>query len=555
MARDGGMKFGSIAIADAEGLILAHSQRAGGRMLKKGRVLSAEDIAGLAANGIAEVTGAYLDVDDLGEDAAADVIAQACCGVSVTAQAAFTGRSNLFSGAYGVMIVDKVRLEKINQIDEAVTIATLAPFSTVEPRRMLATVKIIPFAVPHAVAVQAAALASEGEPLITIAPFRARSVGLVQTVQPDTKESVLDKTAEVIAERLRGLNSSIDGEVRCAHKRDALSSVITGLKIAGRDLILVVGASAITDRRDVIPAAIEAAGGTVEHFGMPVDPGNLLLLGRLDATTPVLGLPGCARSPKFNGVDWVLQRIIADLPLGPTEITAMGSGGLLMDTMARPLPRAEVDRVRDEQSREEDMAPRAPRIAAVLLAAGQSRRMGPLNKLLQVVDGAPMVVCAADALLAAQVESIIVVLGHEAGQVRTVLDGRDITFIENPDYAEGLSTSLRCGLTAIPEDIDAVLICLGDMPRVSAAQINRLIAAFNWLEGRSICLPTHRGKRGNPVLWARQFVMEMMEISGDVGARHLLGEYAELVCEVEMGEDDAVLLDIDTPEALSDATA
>ena len=549
------MKFGPVVIAEAEGLILAHSQRAGGRMLKKGRVLNADDIAELAANGIAEVTGARLDADDLGEDAAADVIARACCGNGVTAQAAFTGRSNLFAGAGGIMTVDKLRLDAINRIDEAVTIATLAPFSVVEPRRMLATIKIIPFAVPNAVAAQAAALAAEGGPLIGIAPFRARSVGLVQTAQPDTKESVLDKTANVIAVRLQGLNSRIDDEVRCAHRTDALAAAIAGLRKAGRDLILVVGASAITDRRDVIPAGIEAAGGTVEHFGMPVDPGNLLLLGHLDAATPVLGLPGCARSPKLNGVDWVLQRIIADLPLDAAEITAMGAGGLLMDTLARPLPRAEVDRVRDEQSQEEAMAPRAPRVAAVLLAAGQSRRMGTLNKLLQVVDGAPMVVRAADALQAAQVESIVVVLGHEAEHVRTVLGGRDLTFVENPDYAEGLSTSLRRGLAAIAEDVDAVLICLGDMPRVSAAQINRLIAAFNPLEGRAICLPTHRGKRGNPVLWARQFVAEMSEIGGDVGARHLLGEHADVVCEVEMAEDNAVLLDIDTPEALRDATA
>ena len=548
------MRFGPVPVAESEGLILAHSQRVGGRMLKKGRVLSAADIADLATAGVTAVIGARLDADDLGEDAAANLIAQASAGANVTAQAAFTGRSNLYAGVHGIMAVDRDRLDAINRLDESVTVATLAPFAPVEQRRMLATVKIIPFAVPRAVAETAAALAAEGGPLIRVAPYRARSVGLIQTSQADTKASVLDKTAEVMAARLRALDSRIDAEARCGHRTEEIAAAIAAMKKAGRDLILVVGASAITDRRDVIPAGIEAAGGTVLHFGMPVDPGNLLLLGRMDAETPVLGLPGCARSPKLNGVDWVLQRIIADLPMARAEITAMGAGGLLMDTVARPLPRAEVDRVRDEQNRKDASVPHAPRVAAVLLAAGQSRRMGRLNKLLQEVDGAPMVVRAAEALRASQVESLVVVLGHQADQVRAALGPREAAFVENPDYAEGLSTSLKRGLAEVPDDVDAVLVCLGDMPRVSAAQIDRLIAAFNPLEGRAICVPTHRGKRGNPVLWARRFAVEMMTIAGDVGARHLLGEHADVVCEVEMAED-AVLLDIDTPEALRDATA
>ena len=164
-----------------------------------------------------------------------------------------------------------------------------------------------------------------------------------------------------------------------------------------------------------------------------------------------------------------------------------------------------------------------------------------------------MVVRVADAIAASRASGPIVVVGHQADQVRAALAGRAATFVDNPDYAEGLSTSLRRGIAAVPSDIDAVLVCLGDMPRISASQIDRLIAAFNPLEGRAICLPTHGGKRGNPVLWARRFLPEMMDIAGDVGARHLLGEHADQVCEVEM--EASVLLDIDTPEALRAATA
>ncbi len=541
------MKFGPVPVAEAEGAILAHSRRAGGRMLKKGHVLSKEDVAALAASGIAEVVAARLEPGDVGEDAAANRIAAAVTGEYATAQPAFTGRSNLFAAARGLMVVDRDRLDRLNAIDEGITVATLAPFEPVEPRRMIATVKIIPFAVPETNLARCLTLAGEAGPLIRVAPFRARSAGLVQTTLADTKPSVLDKTTAVTRQRLESLGSRLDGEVRCAHDEAEVAAAIRKLRAEGRNLVLVVGASAITDRRDVIPAGIVAAGGRIEHFGMPVDPGNLLLLGRFGDGDPVLGLPGCARSPKLNGVDWVLQRLAADLPLTARDIMAMGGGGLLVDTPARPLPRAEAGAPPAERIGDE------PRVTAVVLAAGQSRRMGSANKLLLPVDGAPMVVRAVDAVLASRASALVVVLGHEAERVRAVLAGRQAMFVENPDYAEGLSTSLRRGLAAVPAEADAVLVCLGDMPRISAVQIDRLIAAFNPQEGRAICLPTHRGKRGNPVLWARRFLPEMMEVAGDVGARHLLGDYADHVCEVEM--EESVLLDIDTPEALKEATA
>src|SRR5262249_57563189 len=106
----------------------------------------------------------------------------------------------------------------------------------------------------------------------------------------------------------------------------------------GGKLVLIFGASAIPDRRDVIPAAIEAAGGNVEHFGMPVDPGNLMLIGSA-AGRAVLGAPGCARSPKENGFDWILARLLCGLPVRRSDITGMGVGGLLMEIVTRPQPR------------------------------------------------------------------------------------------------------------------------------------------------------------------------------------------------------------------------
>jgi molybdenum cofactor cytidylyltransferase len=290
----------------------------------------------------------------------------------------------------------------------------------------------------------------------------------------------------------------------------------------------------------VVPAAVERAGGWIERLGMPVDPGNLLMLGQLDGA-PFLGLPGCVRSPKLNGFDWVLPRLIADLPVTRHDIVRMGVGGLLKEIPSRPQPRAGATPA---------SVPRAPRIGALVLAAGRSTRMGSANKLLAEVEGAPMVIRAVDAALASQAAKVVVVTGHDAERVATAIAGRKVTVMHNSDYATGMSTSLHRGLAAFDEGVDGVIVCLADMPRIAAATLDRLIAAFDPVEGRAICVPTWNGKRGNPVLWAKRFFPEMAEIHGDTGARHLIGEHGDLVCEVAMA-DDAVLIDVDTPDALA----
>lgn len=538
------MKFGDTPLDEAEGAILAHSVRCGRTMLKKGRRLSADDISVLAEAGIASVVAARLDPGDVHEDTAAARLADAAAGDGVTAAAPFTGRVNLFTARRGLCVVDRDTLDRVNRVDEALTIATVPAFAPVEPDQMVATIKIIPFAAPEARIAEAEALLA-GASAIRVAPFRARRAGLIQTRLSGTKPSVLDKTVGITAERLATIDGTLVTERRCDHAVAAVAGEIAAVLAAGADLLLIAGASAITDRCDVLPAAIEAAGGTIDHFGMPVDPGNLLLIGRLGDRS-VIGLPGCARSPKLNGFDWVLQRLAADLPVGRDEIMAMGVGGLLTEIPTRPLPRA--------KAAPETAPPHAPRVAAIVLAAGQSRRMGARNKLLASIDGAPMVARTVDAALASRADPVIVITGHEPERIRAALADRAVTFVHNPDFARGLSTSLKAGLAALPDTADATLVCLGDMPLVTADEIDRLIAAYDPAEGRAIVLPTRGGKRGNPVLWDRRFFPDMARVAGDVGARHLIGENTEQVAEVEM-DRPGVLVDIDTPEALEAVTA
>ncbi len=543
------MIFGEVAVADCAGAILAHSLKLPNGIMKKGRVLTAADAAALAAAGLQTVVAARLEASDVGENEAAAELSHAVAGAGISAGSAFTGRSNLFAEAHGLAILDRAAVDRFNSIDERITLATVTPSAVVEPKQMVATLKIIPFAVPRTVLDECLATARKGGAVLRIAPFKAKRVALIQTTLPGFKESILTKTVDTTRRRLEGLGSTLPWERRSAHASAALAPLIAEAVAAGADVVLVAGASAILDRRDVIPAAIAAAGGRIEHFGMPVDPGNLMLMGRL-GSTPVLGLPGCARSPKVNGFDWVLQRLLADLPVGSAEIMGMGVGGLLADIPSRPLPRA----LATPEEAAVPAPPRAPRIAALVLAAGQSRRMGTLNKLLIEIDGVPMVRGVVEMLRQSKADPIVVVTGHEGDRVAAALRDLPVTVVRNPDYAQGLSTSLKRGIAALPADADGALITLGDMPRVTAPEIDHLIAAFNPVEGRGICVPTRQGKRGNPVLWSRRFFDEMLQVAGDVGARHLIGTYPEMVAEVEMA-DDGVLTDIDTPQALAKLAA
>src|SRR5437763_9578337 len=362
------MKFGEVPVAEAEGAILAHSLRLGTTALKKGRVLSAADIEAITAGGISRLTVARLDPGDIREDEAAQRIATAAAGTDIAVANAFTGRANLFAEARGLVVFDRDRLDRLNLVDESVTLGTLPPFAVVEPRQMVATVKIIPFAVPEAAVAKAADFAAAGEPLLRVAAFVPREVALIQTRLTGFKESILDKTRAVTEQRLAALGCRLVSEARCEHTVTDLAPHIAAAAKPGADLVFVHAASVIVDRRDVIPEAVIGAGGHIDHVGMPVDPGNMLLLCHL-GETPVLGLPRCARSAQVHGFDWALERLVAGLPVGREEIMKMGAGGLLAEIPSRPLPRAEAS---PAPAKQEKKVPPGPRIAALLLAAGQS---------------------------------------------------------------------------------------------------------------------------------------------------------------------------------------
>ncbi|WP_102223474.1 molybdopterin-binding protein [Acidimangrovimonas sediminis] len=334
------MRFGPVPVAEAAGGILAHSTPLGRRKLKKGHVLEASEVAALAAEGVTELTVARLDPGDVTEDVAAARLAAALVpdpkAAGLTLSAAFTGRVNVKAARPGLVRLDPQAVAALNLIDPAVTLATLAPLTRVAEGTLVATVKIITYAVPGETLARAEAAAGGA---LSLHQVTRRTAGLLLSELPGQDPKISAKARRVTGQRLKALGVELADVAACPHAAAPMAEALAGL---GGEMLLILTASATSDAHDTGPEALVRAGGTLERFGMPVDPGNLLFTGRLpgpEGARPVIGLPGCARSPALNGADWVLERTACGLDPTPDEIAAMGVGGLLKEIPQRPQPR------------------------------------------------------------------------------------------------------------------------------------------------------------------------------------------------------------------------
>lgn len=508
--------------------------------MRKGRTLSAQDLEALGRAGHAEVTVACLEPSDVGEDEAASTLARSLAGTGTEVRQPGKGRCNVVATVSGVLTLDRERVDAANGVDESMTIATLTPDVPVHAGDLLATVKVIPFATSRSALQRCVdAATAGGGPPVRVWAFRRRSVALVQTTLAGAvSDDLLGRTEDVLAHRLEALGSELALSLRCPHEAGDVADALRKAATAGCDPILVMGASAVGDRGDVVPEAIESVGGTVRRLGIPVDPGNLTLLARHVGGT-ILGVPGCARSRKRNGFDLVLERVLAGRFPEAHELAGWGVGGLLQEPPDRPQPR-----------RERGEPPRSHRVAGVVLAGGRSRRMGDSNKLLETLQGRPIVRRVVEEVMGLPIDPVIVVTGHDADAVREALSGLPVHIAYNPDFADGMSTSIRTGVEALAREVDGALIILGDMPWLSHVAVASLLDAFAPGEGRGICVPVVERKRGNPVLWASRYFGDLCSLEGDVGGRGLLAEYVDDVCEVPV-DHHGVLMDVDTPEALT----
>jgi len=535
------MYFGPRPLKLAEGALLAHSHNVGKKRFRKGHKLAAADIAEFLAAGIDHATVAELEAGDVAENDAALELAQALAGANLRAGNAGTGRCNLYADRTGLFVADIDAVNRLNSIDEGITIATVGQHERVSERKIAATVKIIPFAVPRAALERCIHIARAS--IVRVAPFRPLRVALVQSRLPGLKPELFDKTVAVTRTKLAQIGATLVSSSVCEHRNFSLATAAAALpgKI---DVVLALGASAIVDRRDILPGVFQALGGKIIRLGMPVDPGNLTLFGRTKAGTYIIGLPGSARSPRFHGSDFILERLAAGLDVTSDDIARMGVGGLLKEIATRPLPR------------ERAAAPPVPlpRIAAIVLAAGASSRMRGGNKLLEEIGGVPLVRHVVQKVVEADLFETIVVTGRGGWPVEKAVHGLPIRHVMNYRSELGMSTSLKRGVGVLHDSVEAAIICLGDMPNVDAELIRRLVAAYAPQAGKDIVVPVAAGRRGNPVLIGRRHFAAIKKLTGDIGAREIVKKHPDRVIEVPI-EGEGAFLDLDTPEALAEYRA
>jgi len=521
------MQFEELDPTNAIGWSLAHSLQFSGLRIPKGTVISSALAEKIKDAGTKIILAFQLCPEDIPENDAAEQIANHLAGFGIRAGKPVHGRCNLYAKDAGVFVASET-INTLNTISPDIGIATLPNMAPVSHNKLIATVKVIPYGIPQ----QAISDIKIHPHALSVHSYKRFQASLLSS-----GSKMETKALSTTINRINHIGGTLRDIKNCPHTVSAVAAAIKELDSSDTNLILLSGISAISDERDILPTALKAVGGKVIHLGMPVDPGNLLMLGEINSKI-VIGLPGCAKSPSLNGFDWVLERFAAGLPLDAASIQNMGIGGLLKETIDRPEPRAPAKKqnIRDT--------------AVILLAAGRSSRSGNTHKLLATLEGKPVIEQSVITLKKSGFSNIFVITGARNKEINAALSNHSVTIIHNADFASGMGSSLATGVRALPEDTNQCIICLADMPFVSPATYKAMISAANKISESEIFTPIFKGKRGNPVLWRKSQFEQLSKITGDKGGRTLIRAQEDLVSSVTV-DDPGILIDLDTPEALA----
>ena len=531
------MKILGLDPEESLGSVIAQTYNLPGKTISKGTFVTSEIVDYFKEFDVQTILCAVPANGDIHEDEAAEAISNAIDKNQIYVEKASTGRVNFKSQSLCLVRYERALIREVNLVDESIAFSIVEHNQLLAKNDLIATLKIIPFFTQKKYVDQVISILAKNE-LFKTHSLNKKKVSLIQTSFEWQKKSMFKATSNVTRNRLEALDCSLNEEKLICHDYKALCSEIRSSTGSGIDILLISGASAITDRSDYIPKAILSEGGEIIQYGLAVDPGNLLLIGKVGNTT-VIGMPGCARSPKLNGFDWVLQLLMADIPISREELAEMGAGGLLMEIASRPLPRALAKSV----------SKREKKVMGVILAAGNSTRMGKDYKLLRNIGDAPLIRNTAIEMLKSDLDSCSIVLGYQSDKVADVIKDLNVNLILNPLWKEGQASSLRAAINTLDSTYSDLLIMLGDLPGIKSIHINSIIEEHLLTDNRKskITIPSFKGQKGNPVIWGRSFIDDLSNLEGDVGGRTLFSEHPAAINILEM-DDPWVVKDIDTPE-------
>ena len=538
------MKLLGLDPQESLGSVIAQTYHLPGKTISKGTVVTSEIVDYFKEGDVQNILCAVPDNGDIHEDEAANIISNAIDRSHIYTESASTGRVNFKSRSLCLVRYKRSLIKEVNLVDESIAFSIVEHNQLLAKNDLIATLKIIPFFTKKKYVDQVISILANNE-LFKTHSLKKKEVSLIQTSFAWQKKSMFKATSTVTKNRLEALDCSLNEEKLIHHDYNMLRSEIRSSIESGIDILLISGASAIIDRSDYIPKAILSEGGEIIQYGLAVDPGNLLLVGKIGKTA-IIGMPGCARSPKLNGFDWVLQLLMADIPVNKEELAEMGAGGLLMEIASRPLPRALAKSVNKREKK----------IMGVILAAGNSTRMGKDNKLLKNIDGSPLIRNIALEITKSDLDSCSIVLGYQSDKVADVIKDLNINLILNPLWKEGQASSLKAALNSLTSSYSDLLIMLGDLPGIKSGHINRIIEEHLSSENRrsKITIPSFKGEKGNPVIWGKSFFHDLSNLEGDVGGRVLFDQHPAAINLIEM-DDPGVVTDTDTPGDFDDFLA
>jgi len=495
------MKFDTCPTSEGLGHILAHSIHAGGKKVKKGKILNKHDLDTFLDSGVREIMVARLEEGDIGEDEAASYLGKKLVSVepSLFASSPFTGRVNIYSSKTGLIIFDSKRITDFNLVDEAITLATLPSLAKVEKNQLVGTIKIIPYGVAKSKVVEAAELL---EGIVGFRQVELHQADLIITTHSGERDKLSEKGIEVTRARLQGLGIALEQVIFVSHETRELSEALRG---TSAPLILVMTSTATSDANDTGPRALHLAGGSVVRVGIPVDPGNLLFYGELDSQK-VIGLPGCARSPTLNGADWVLERTVCGIDISPADFASMGAGGLLKEIPTR------------RQPRDRRTGPLKPNVQVILICDSNDRGFhSQLSKIL-----------------ASQVDGVSVV-GKLTSEIMVKFANRESIRMVNLEGRSDKSNLVSLGMVSLPRKTDAVIFVNLLSEEISTDQLNRLISAFSPQDGREICkFGGENVPMGPPILFGRRFFENLRALDAGLRPNDLLQESRDFLVELDL---------------------